>query len=283
MYSSSEACGGSLNLVYIQYIYIISEYAVPPPYDCCIWKICQANVGPGKLEGFPLCEIHGSCEDWMCSSHLAPQQSEGLAPRWESVCKAQREILDGRDGRAVCAGPKAFKLPTDPTLDILKCSCGLPLRPCVLMFGDEDEVLLSTLREAWAKYQAWEDQMENEVEASGGHLVILEIGVGRRVEVVRQECEEVLKDVVVKGGTVTSIQINLDAKILSQPLAAQDGSGRVRKVGLQMSSLEALKLIAEVDTNTASPGNSILPACLCQSVYLWRDQLTKHSWKGSFI
>ncbi len=225
-------------------------------------------MGLGKLEGFPLCEIHGSCEDWMCSSHLAPQQSEGLAPRWVSVCKAQREILDGRDGRAACAGPKAFKLPADPTLDILKCSCGLPLRPCVLMFGDEDEVLLSTLREAWAKYQAWEDQMENEVEASGGHLVILEIGVGRRVEVVRQECEEVLKDVAAKGGTVTLIQINLDVKILSQPLAAQDdGSGRIRKVCLQMSSLEALKLIAEVDTSTVSPGKQY-PTSLPMSVGL---------------
>lgn len=204
----------------------------------------------GQLQGFPLCEIHGCCEDWMCSSHLAPPPSEGLSQRWITVCEEQRKLLDGQDARAACGSPEAFKLPSDASLDMLVCSCGLPLRPAVLMFGDEDEALLDILRQAWETYQRWEDGMERELKA-GGRLVILEIGVGHRVEVIRQECDEVLKDVAAAGGTVTLIRINLDEQILSKPLAA-DGTGRIRKICLQLSSLEALKLIGEVNTTTAS-------------------------------
>jgi len=118
------------------------------------------------------------------------------------------------------------------------------------MFGDEDEALLDILRQAWETYQRWEDGMERELKA-GGRLVILEIGVGHRVEVIRQECDEVQKDVAAAGGTVTLIRINLDEQILSKPLVA-DGTGRIRKICLQLSSLEALKLIGEVNTTTAS-------------------------------
>ena len=185
----------------------------------------------------------------MCSSHLAP--SEGLSQRWRSVCEEQRKILDGQDPRVVCGFPQASRL-SDPHVD-LRCKCGLPLRPRVLMFGDEDEALLCMLRKEWEAYQTWEDEMERDLKASGGRLVILEIGVGHRVEVVRQECEEVLKDVAAAGGTVTLVRINLDEQILLRPLeTADDGSGRIRKIGLQMSSLEALKLIGEVNTSTAA-------------------------------
>lgn len=203
-----------------------------------------------QLQGFPLCEIHGCCEDWMCSSHLAPPPSEGLSQRWITVCEEQRKLLDGRDAHAACGSPEAFKLPSDASLDMLVCSCGLPLRPAVPMFGDEDEALLDILRQAWETYQRWEDGMERELKA-GGRLAILEIGVGHRVEVIRQECDEVLKDVAAAGGTVTLIRINLDEQILSKPLVA-DGTGRIRKICLQLSSLEALKLIGEVNTTTAS-------------------------------
>ena len=118
------------------------------------------------------------------------------------------------------------------------------------MFGDEDEALLDMLRQAWESYQKWEDGMERELkDGCGGQLVILEIGVGHRVEVIRQECDEVLKDVAAAGGTVTLIRINLDEQILSKPVA--DGTGRSRKICLQLSSLEALKLIGEVNTTSA--------------------------------
>lgn len=55
--------------------------------------------------------------------------------------------------------------------------------------------------------------MEAEIEAAGGgRLVILELGVGRRVEVVREECECVVADVVAKGGTATLVRIGPDVE-----------------------------------------------------------------------
>ncbi|CAK9028041.1 unnamed protein product [Durusdinium trenchii] len=188
-----------------------------------------------QLRGFPLCELHGCCEDWICSARLTPEADH--APRWARVRAAQEELLRG--GTA-CREPMTVRMEGGLEEVPLKCHCGLPLRPCVLMFGDEDEALLQQLQKAWAQYQCWEDAMEEEI--SGSHLVILEIGVGRRVEVVRQECEEVLRDVNDKGGRTTLIRVNLDEEILSRTPAAHGSE----IISLKMSALAFLRHIAQL-------------------------------------
>merc|ERR1712139_62081 len=101
---------------------------------------------------------------------------------------------------------------------------------------------------AQAEYQSWEDAMEAQIESSrSGSLVILELGVGRRVEVVRKECEEVMKDVGAKRGHVTLVRVNPDADL--SPSAGSDFSvdcssevsERQRLICLQMTAQEALK------------------------------------------
>ena len=69
--------------------------------------LCQSkNTGhPRSSLGFPLCELHGCCEEWLCSAQLAPELD---APRWAAVREAQGEALEGRKA---CEAPEAFRLP----------------------------------------------------------------------------------------------------------------------------------------------------------------------------
>jgi len=87
--------------------------------------------------------------------------------------------------------------------------CGAPLRPSVLMFGDEDPALVGRLRAIADKYQSWEERMEAEVSADAKNsLVVLELGCGTRVPSVRIECEAVCHDTIERGGRALHVRIN---------------------------------------------------------------------------
>ena len=92
-------------------------------------------------------------------------------------------------------------------------NCASPLRPCVVMFGDTDEVLLARQAAAGARYQEWEERMEAAVASRPGntHLIVLEIGCGARVPSVRRECADVVRDTLARGGHATLVRINPDA------------------------------------------------------------------------
>lgn len=187
-----------------------------------------------SLRGFPICEIHGCCEEWMCSAkvpYAAAELMHDLPPgcsrgddvaldgaRFKRVQESQRKLLQ-RSGRTACTKPCLTPAPATWVMDIdsltmranlvdswvdelpanmeslagtddafnwshappLCGQCGLPLRPCVLMFADEDAALLRLLQTPARDYQRWEDAMEAEIESAGsGRVVILEIGVGRQ-------------------------------------------------------------------------------------------------------
>lgn len=83
------------------------------------------------------------------------------------------------------------------------------MRPSVLMFGDTDAVLLEALSASASRYQAWEDEVEEALAGDPGlHLVVLELGCGKRVPCVRQETESVVRDALAKGARATLIRIN---------------------------------------------------------------------------
>lgn len=135
------------------------------------------------------------------------------------------------------------------------CHCGLPLRPCVLMFGDEDAALLRRLKEGEDRYQRWEESMEEHLANCRGRLAILELGCGTRVQSIRQECEMVLADAAAKGARVTLIRVNpsddpaLDGFL--SPSDCPDGSsttataaaGEGRLVRIRLKALDALRAL----------------------------------------
>lgn len=158
--------------------------------------------------------------------------------RWEQVRLEQRRLLEAAGNGCGCAAPHSVVAPADwlPAVDaetlrlhegavsragagdvgwsvdwssgVPKCPCGLPMRPRVLMFGDEDAALQRSLKQGAEAYQRWEDGMEAELASSGGKLVILELGCGTRVQSIRQECEMVFRDAAAKGACVTLVRIN---------------------------------------------------------------------------
>lgn len=91
--------------------------------------------------------------------------------------------------------------------------CAAPLRPCVLMFGDEDPALLTRLAGPAQRYQEWEDAMEAELAADATlSLVVLELGCGERVPSVRIECEDVVRDICHRGGRAMHIRVNAEGE-----------------------------------------------------------------------
>eukprot|EP00929_Paragymnodinium_shiwhaense_P087026 TRINITY_DN47353_c0_g1_i1.p1 TRINITY_DN47353_c0_g1~~TRINITY_DN47353_c0_g1_i1.p1 ORF type:complete len:381 (+),score=48.53 TRINITY_DN47353_c0_g1_i1:340-1482(+) len=207
-------------------------------------------------------EIHGCCEDWMCSSRVPFRPAElsrvGVSvevepadvpidgTRWQGVREKQHQLLEAAGKACPCARPTPVQAPagvewigsraaptaqtqvsgcpgsklTVPGVDgdvgqkfdwtefPPQCHCGLPLRPCVLMFGDEDAALLRHLNTESSRYQAWEESMEAACEETNGRLVILEFGVGVRVQVIRQEAEMVFADARARGAKCSLIRVN---------------------------------------------------------------------------
>ena len=107
--------------------------------------------------------------------------------------------------------------------------CSSPLRPSVVMFGDTDVLLLERQAAAASAYQSWEEQMEVQLAASPPRtrMVVLEIGCGLTVPSVRRECEDVVRDVLRRGGCASLIRINPEAQVASctdgaSPPAEQD-------------------------------------------------------------
>ena len=108
-------------------------------------------------------------------------------------------------------GAEARKPPTWAELPPRCPECAAPLRPSVLMFGDDDPALLRRLTASADAYQAWEEGMEVALASdSRARLVILELGCGTRVPSVREEAQCVLRDAVARGGRATLIRINPD-------------------------------------------------------------------------
>lgn len=125
-----------------------------------------------------------------------------------------------------------MEAPKNPSWEELppRCpECAAPLRPSVLMFGDDDPALLARLAASADAYQAWEEGMEVALAAKPSQrLVILELGCGTRVPSVREEAHAVLRDVVARGGRAVLIRINPDEPlggILTATAAGSEDTG----------------------------------------------------------
>ena len=104
------------------------------------------------------------------------------------------------------------------------------MRPAVVMFNDEEDILAQQLLTQQAAYQEWEETMEAAVAEAGQHGVLLELGCGIRVPAVRMECEEVHRDTLCRirqagresRGSLLHVRINPDYPILTY---RRDGIG----------------------------------------------------------
>lgn len=186
-----------------------------------------------------LVEIHGCVEEWMCTASLgfardadgALRDRGGLYAAHNEAVRAAATRLGGSTAEispwsSACevlrvTPPWARPPPYDDaaagnaiwrTAEPACPACALPLRPCVVMFNDTDEVLLRRQARVAEAYQEWEEAMEASVAATNeASLVVLEIGCGLRVPSVRRECEDVVRDVLARGGRAVLIRINPQA------------------------------------------------------------------------
>ena len=135
------------------------------------WYVYTSNVdGHFKASGFDagrILEMHGSLDLWI------PQ--------------------GGCDEAAIRLG-EAHRFPFESGSRLLKGAQGVPrdvdgglMRPAVLMFDDEFPPLLARLKVGQDRYQGWEAEVEEELsKSSDARFVIIELGCGTRVPVVRQ-------------------------------------------------------------------------------------------------
>jgi len=143
----------------------------------------------------------GFNEQRICEVH-------GRVSKWISLTKDDEDITMLPDGHRFRVDETDMRLLGDEQDTESLRAAGVPvdkhgnmMRPAVLMFDDEPELLLKHLKVDQDKYQVWEAQMEEElVNNELSRLVILEIGCGQRVPCVRQESECVLDDVARRMG-----------------------------------------------------------------------------------
>ena len=161
------------------------------------WWIYTSNVD-GHFRRFTsfsdcVCEIHGNASEFRCSSAIGfTNGCEREGDIWRNWNKNVNMLKTNE-----CINTVMYADDYDDSL--LKCQfCNLPARPSVLMFHDTDEYILQQIEKERQRYQSWEERVENEVSLKGQRLVILEIGCGVMVPVVRQEGEEVLHDIISK-------------------------------------------------------------------------------------
>jgi WD40 repeat protein len=200
-------CGGSLPGLLQQ-----SETSSSNLDSLPSWWVYTSNVDGHFLqfERFRqhTCQVHGNCNEFRCSSAIGLDNGRSrLGPVWaqwnEKVKSARTKKCANEVYTAVTK--------SDSSLNRLKCiHCGLPIRPNILMFHDTDENVLSSIRDQCQQYQSWEQRMEDDVIQNGRTLVILELGCGLNVPIIRKESEEVIRDCIKR--TVIHKTVGLSAE-----------------------------------------------------------------------
>jgi WD40 repeat protein len=179
------------------------------------WYVYSSNVD-SHFDTFPcfqnnICEIHGRAREFRCSSGIGFSEGQNRqGDQWDlwnnsivnSSIECQKRLI-----------PVGDKFPDT----IVQCEfCKAPIRPNVLLFQDTDTNVLDPIFQHREKYQRWEAEIEDQVVNQAKNLVILEIGAGVKVRAVRDESEEVYRDIKqrlqrsskTKCGNVRLIRIN---------------------------------------------------------------------------
>lgn len=175
-----------------------------------------AEVSAASSSPWPSSPWPASCATWRVSP------SDAAIDTLIAICPDDGSIGSEATGSSVELEEDA-RVQWSHSPPICQC-CGLPIRPCVLMFGDTDPVLLRRLKATADAYQAWEDSMEATVisEPNSYRLVVLEIGCGERVPSVRLETEAVVGDVLERGGRATLIRLNPEGVLPEAPGALRE-------------------------------------------------------------
>ncbi len=143
--------------------------------DSTPWYIYTSNVDghfrKTKLASFldSICEIHGCALEYKCACGVGFANGE---PRlgWH---KWNEKVQPTN----VCKETKLVMSEDSIPSSLLLCShCQLPMRANVLMFHDTDENILRSISLEREIYQAWEASVEKDIETSGKHFVVLELG-----------------------------------------------------------------------------------------------------------
>ena len=176
-----------------------------------LWAPACAAFRTSPPRGRCVTEWQARCDERLSSPAAGPMALEAAALVEEEEEASEDGVAWGADAVPRCP------------------MCSSPLRPSVVMFGDTDALLLERQAAAASAYQSWEEQMEVQLAASPTRtrMVVLEIGCGLTVPSVRRECEDVVRDVLHRGGCASLIRINPEAQIAScidgaSPPAEQD-------------------------------------------------------------
>ena len=176
-----------------------------------LWAPACAAFRTSPPRGRCVTEWQARCDERLSSPAAGPLALEAAALVEEEEEASEDGVAWGADAVPRCP------------------MCSSPLRPSVVMFGDTDALLLERQAAAASAYQSWEEQMEVQLAASPTRtrMVVLEIGCGLTVPSVRRECEDVVRDVLHRGGCASLIRINPEAQIAScidgaSPPAEQD-------------------------------------------------------------
>ena len=184
--------------------------------------------------GERVCEIHGTSNEWRCGRKVGVHLGEGrIGDGWKEwnekmVGKVEAETecvaFIGGNGARTCP------------------HCKTPTRPNVLMFNDEDRMILDGIDKQREKYQAWIERVEKSVHEDGKKLVVLEVGCGTNVPSVRIEGAEVVGDIRKAGSDgVTFVRINLREEGVVPGVDVVE-CGEV--FGIRLGGLEGLRKIA---------------------------------------
>lgn len=201
-------CSGSLPGLAQQSVTSSSNLDILPS-----WWVYTSNVDGHFLlfERFrhSTCQVHGNCNEFRCSSAIGFENGTSrLGPVWAQWNEK------AKSARTKNCAEEVYVAVTESNLSMnrLKCIyCNFPLRPNILMFHDTDENVLSSIRDQCQEYQSWEQRMEDDVVQNGKKLVILELGCGLNVPIIRRESEEVVRDCIKRN--ITNDTVGLSAEI----------------------------------------------------------------------
>jgi NAD-dependent SIR2 family protein deacetylase len=215
------------------------------------WWIYSSNVDGhfGLFDCFKntICEIHGRASEFRCAHgsgfNNAVKRCGNTWEKWNNHCSGYESNEVCKNSRVDVASLKNKSAP------LLCPECKLELRPNVLMFHDTDENILRDIDESRQKYQQWEALVEERVVHNGERLVVLELGAGKNVTAVRDESEEVFRDIVERlqqsnsKGHVTLIRIN--PKDLSSDLKQSKSSKDFSVIQIPQKAAHALLSIQQ--------------------------------------
>jgi len=164
-----------------------------------------------------ICEIHGRALELRCSERMGytADGERRMGPLWDEWNRDYESSTE-RCGEYVLvdentSGDAEFLQRTresnrTSSSPLICPHCQRPLRPNILLFHDTDANILKCISTQRDRYQNWEAKMEDDVVLNGKNLVILELGCGKNVPAVREEGEEVLRDIIERTEKVMSCQ-----------------------------------------------------------------------------